>query len=266
MEHLESIVNRKSKGGAMQPDRLKVFRLHARSNQFQKRVESAKTRITEFGQKSVNPYIAFSGGKDSLCCLFLMREQFPATPAVYFDADCAYPGVEMILNDTENCIRHEATEPFLDTLARLGIHHPDIEQTTMETTVYGPIKSLLNRYGFDGVIYGLRAEESRGRYIHAARRGAVFQYSETSLHGGSFACQPIFDWSYNDVWSYIVENNLKYCNEYDLLWQLPPNEQRISYWAGESNRHWGRYARLKMLHPDLFNRLAKRCPEVRNFT
>ena len=67
------------------------------------------------------------------------------------------------------------------------------------------------------------------------------------------------------MWSYIVSKALPYCDTYNLMWALPEREQRISYFAGESNRQLGRYARLKAYHPELYNRISSVLPEVRNF-
>jgi 3'-phosphoadenosine 5'-phosphosulfate sulfotransferase (PAPS reductase)/FAD synthetase len=117
------------------------------------------------------------------------------------------------------------------------------------------------RYAFDGVAYGLRAEENRGRAMHAKSRGAVFQYQRDHLWG----CQPIHDWTYNDVWAYIISHHVDYCAVYDRLMEMgiTPEDCRLSYWAGETKRRWGRWAILKRGWPELFNRFAAEFPEVR---
>jgi 3'-phosphoadenosine 5'-phosphosulfate sulfotransferase (PAPS reductase)/FAD synthetase len=206
--------------------------------------------------------VAFSGGKDSLCVLALVREQSPQTPAVYFDAGCAFPECLALLDETPRLTRFKTDEPLLTTLARLGLHHSRLEQETMQTTVYGPVKRLIAEYGFDGVAYGLRAEESPPRRRHALRRGGVFQYQRDSL----WACQPAWDWSYFDVWAFILTRNLRYCATYDRMWsELPPREQRLSYWAGESARERGRFLFLKRHYPELWALLCKALPEASTY-
>jgi phosphoadenosine phosphosulfate reductase len=240
------------------------FRLHGRKRTFQMKVFRAEKRVTQWLEKVDTPYIAFSGGKDSHCVLHLVRAIRPGVQAVYFDADCTFPECDALIDATENCIRFPAAESFLDTLKRVGIDAPEIERVTMETTVYQPIRALLTRYGFNGVAYGLRAEESRGRRIHAGRRGGVFQY-QSGHNTGLWGCQPLYDWFYDDVWAYIVMHKIPYCQTYNRLWEMPEPDRRISYWAGESNRSFGRYAWLKRNYPELFNRLAQAVPEVRRF-
>lgn len=241
----------------------KRFQLHARKPAYHAKVTAARERVARMLASCQKPYIAFSGGKDSHVVLSLVRAELPNVPAVYFDADCAYPGVQHLLARTPWVIKHPATEPFLETLTRLGLTHPDLEAETMRTTVYGPIRTLRAQYRFDGVFYGLRAEESAGRRKHAQVKGAQFTYKNADR--GAEACQPIYDFDYLDVWAFIVAQELPYCETYDLLWDLPEREQRISYYAGESNRSLGRYARLKAYHPELFNRVASVLPAVRHY-
>lgn len=192
----------------------------------------------------------------------LVREQRPETPAVYFDADSSFPESRALLSATPNCEIFATDEPILDTLARHGLEGgAALERATMRSTVWGPIRRLVEARGFDGVALGLRAEESHGRRMNAQVRGAIYQYKRDGL----WACQPIWDWSYDDVWAYIVSAELPYCAVYDRLWDAPEADQRLSYWAGETKRRHGRYAWLKRNYPELFNELAARIPEARNY-
>jgi len=52
---------------------------------------------------------------------------------------------------------------------------------------------------------------------------------------------------------------------YDRMWDMPEREQRVSYWAGETNRENGRYVWLKRHYPELWNRLAAELPDVRAY-
>jgi 3'-phosphoadenosine 5'-phosphosulfate sulfotransferase (PAPS reductase)/FAD synthetase len=241
------------------PDHYRLrFTLWARTRQHQWRVQQAAQRVTAWLTHVQRPYVAFSGGKDSQCCLHLVRAQAPDTPAVYLDAQCAFPEVTALIEATPHCLAFPADEPFLTTLARYGLHDDRLERATMQTTVYGPVQRLLAQEGFDGVCYGLRAEESPQRQRHAQARGAVFQYRRD----GVWACQPLWDWRYNDVWAYILTHDLPYCGVYDRLWDAPEADQRVSYWAGETKRRWGRYAWVKRNYPGLWNQLVAAVPEV----
>ena len=236
------------------------FQLWGKLKAHKRRVDFARERIGKWLTRVEKPYVAFSTGKDSTCILHLVREQKPGVQAVYFDADCAFPESKEMLEQTENVIVYPTIEPLLETFRRFGGFGGGaaLERETMRTTVYEPIKRLVTEYGFDGVCYGLRAQESHGRKMNARIRGAVFQYKRDSL----WACQPIHDWTYNDVWAFIVSNDLDYCGVYDHMWDMPEEDQRLSYWAGETKRHWGRWAFLKRNYPELFNRFVAEFPEV----
>ena len=148
------------------------FLLYAELRLYSWRVEQARRRITAWLQKVENPYVAFSTGKDSTCVLHLVREQSPDIPAVYFDADCSFPESREMLEATENLIVFPALEPLLETFRRFGGFGNGLERETMRTTVWEPIGRLVKKYDFDGVAYGLRAEENRGRAMHAKYPGS----------------------------------------------------------------------------------------------
>jgi len=237
------------------------FLLHSRLRIYQWRVQSAEQRIKEWLKLVKNPYIAFSTGKDSTCLLHLVRAQRKEVPAVYFDADCAFSESREMLNTVDNLILFPTKESLLDTFRRFGkiSGGAELERETMRTTVYEPIKRLGKLYNFDGMAYGLRSEESRGRKISARINGAIFRHKRDKV----LACQPIHDWTYNDVWAYITSHNIAYCMAYDKMWDMPKEDQRLSYWAGETKRRQGRWAWLKRNYPELFNRFAAEFPEVR---
>jgi phosphoadenosine phosphosulfate reductase len=247
----------------MMPDgQSETFRLYARLREHKQAVTRARRHVARWLDQCKKPYVAFSGGKDSTCTLALVRELSPGTTAVYFDADCAFPEVAAILETTPNTIRYPADEPLLTTLRRHGLNAGgELERATMQSTVYGPVRRLVAEYGFDAMAYGLRAEESKSRQMHLVKRGHIFTY----VRDGILACQPIAGWTYMDVWAFIVSNNLDYCGVYDKMWRMPQREQRVSYWAGETNRNNGRYVWLKQNYPEIWNRFAAEFAEARAY-
>lgn len=236
-----------------------LFRLHSQRPEFARRVALAQSVIEQWLSQCHRPYISFSGGKDSTCLLALVREQKIDCPAVYFDADSSFPEVAVLLNSTENLLCYRTDEPLLDTLRRIGLSGAaQLDKATMENTVWGPIRRLIAEHRFDAVTYGLRTEESRGRKLHCYTRGPIFRYQRDSV----LACQPLAHWNYLDVWAFIVSRNLPYCGVYDRMWDLAREDQRVSYWAGETKRRYGRYTFLKRHYPALWNQLAASLPEV----
>lgn len=250
----------------MPPAVAATCRLHAMTPEFRDRVARAEAHIADWLSRCQRPYVAFSGGKDSTSVLYLVRAAAqrlgrPAIPAVYFDAACAFPEVDALLDATPDLLRVQTAEPFLATLAAHGLQSDTVERATMRATVWEPARRIVREHGFDGCAYGLRAEEAVGRRRLRRVRGAVF-FSSTY---GVWQAQPIAEWSYWDVWAYIVSRRLVYAGTYDRMWDLPEREQRVSYWAGESNRTSGRYVWLRRNYPALFRRLAETIPEARAF-
>jgi 3'-phosphoadenosine 5'-phosphosulfate sulfotransferase (PAPS reductase)/FAD synthetase len=65
--------------------------LYARLPAFKRRVERAKALIAEVLAMSKNPYIAFSGGKDSAVTLHMARSIDPSVVAIWSDDEWNLP-------------------------------------------------------------------------------------------------------------------------------------------------------------------------------
>ena len=76
-----------------------------------------------------------------------------------------------------------------------------------------------NRKNFKGSfvsIIGLRAEESPDRrFVMFGEDSDMFWLRRKTEPN---KCYPIIDWSYTDIWKYLIENNLKYNKIYDKMY------------------------------------------------
>jgi len=232
--------------------------LYSRLPTYKKRLAGARKIIADALHRCSNPYVAFSTGKDSTCTLHLVLEQVGNVDIVYFDADCALPeSIEMFeyYNAQGLNIIKQKTEPLLETFRKHGLDNPRLEDITMKTTVYNPIKKLLAENNYDCVFLGLRAGESKCRSKLLMSRGRLFE----NKRDGIIECLPVGWWTERDVWAYIHTNNLMYNKAYDK------GVERVSYWAGETRKRKGRWVTLKQYWPQLYNRFAAEFPEVRNY-
>lgn len=144
-------------------------------------------------------YVAFSGGKDSVVTLDIVKRA-----GVKFDAHYHVITIEP----------PEVLEFVLENFPEIKVHYPpkDMFELIVENGI-PPLRQM--RYcqrilkagqGNDRLkITGTRAAES------ARRR----RYPQVEVVDGRGAIHPIFKFSTADVWSYIKKYNLKYCKLYD---------------------------------------------------
>ena len=179
-------------------------------------IQGALSRVTR-------PYIAFSGGKDSLVLAHLVSRVDSSIPMVYCDDELLYP---------EHVTYMEAAkERFGDRLRIVqggGLHrqwfrpwkggvewwrppHPGMEFLPWVSERNVSPGQLATRLGYNGAFLGLRRAES-------LRRAGILAAS-TGLEKlkGVWYANPIIDWSDSDVWDYIDEHGLDYCPVYDRL-------------------------------------------------
>lgn len=148
-------------------------------------------------------YLAFSGGKDSLCCYWLCK-----IAGVKFDAHFNFTTV-----DPPELIR------FIRTFDDVEIHHPGVDKTMWALIVkkgFPPTRAI--RYccqelkegrGKDRIkIFGVREEES------AKRKGRqVVMLDDDNPLGQEINI--IYHWTESDVWQFIGCNMIDYCSLYD---------------------------------------------------
>lgn len=105
-------------------------------------------------------------------------------------------------------------------------------------------------------IIGLRAEESPDRrFVLFGEDSELFWLRRKNE---PFRAYPIIDWSYTDVWKYLIENNLKYNKIYDKMYMLGGNLRyfRVSNLVHE--KAFRCLVDLQELEPETYNKLEKR--------
>ena len=225
----------------------KQFLLHARKTGYKKRVAEAIQYVKDCLAVAKNPYVAVSGGKDSSVLLHLCRSVRSALPAlIFYDPDATPTETESLFKKWEPLTKIQ-NPGSLTKIKEAGTLRATWEK-----------QGDFTDFGHDGFFYGLRAEEGKGRRKHAKARGALFRYKEKF-----WTCQPLLNWIYEDVWAYIVQNDVPYNSLYDLMWDQPRHHQRVGLWSEYHVGHNGRLAYLKMTHPDIFSKITKASKEFR---
>jgi 3'-phosphoadenosine 5'-phosphosulfate sulfotransferase (PAPS reductase)/FAD synthetase len=233
--------------------RNEIAAMHAKTPGYIHRLDRARAIIRDAMALNFLPYVAFSGGKDSTAVMALVREQYLTVPAVWSDDEWYLPETD------EYMARIKATGIDLRHI-RTNAWHTDWLQVAGD---WSGIPQYAARQGWALCFLGLRQEESAKRRVHLRKYGPLFfAASDDFWHGN-----PVHDWSWRDVWAYIVSQGLDYNRAYDVLESLgvPPEHQRIGPLAVERALGYGQLTILKRGWPDLFNRFAAAHPEARAY-
>jgi phosphoadenosine phosphosulfate reductase len=241
--------------------------LHTGTASFRQHVRQAASAIESAAEKG-RIGVSFSGGKDSLVTLHLVRSVFKHAPAALFDS-----GVE--LPETLELARHYDAEIISARLSYLeiaryagewGYPHPvdagcpfDLKAILIDE----PSETFVVRNRLSVCAIGLRGQESRGRKMNAVTRGTLYQGQDRTW----YLC-PLQFWTVEDVWGYIAQHELRYHSIYDAMDRLniPRCDQRLGMSMGTIGLSHGRMSVFKRVAPEHFARLAAEFPKLREAT
>jgi phosphoadenosine phosphosulfate reductase len=193
-------------------------------------------------------YVAFSGGKDSVVILDLVKKS-----GVKFDAHYNITGID---------------PPELYYFIR--DQHPEVQRHRPEMTMWALIVKMMSpplpqsryccehlkeRGGFDRrVITGVRWEES-------TRRGKRKMVDVCFRNSRKTYVHPIIDWSVHDVWEYIQTNDIPYCSLYKEGFTRLGCIGCCMASAKERRRQFDRYPRIERLYRKSFHNASRRREE-----
>ncbi len=238
-------------------------------------------------------YLAFSGGKDSLVVLHLTLAVDPDVPIAFFDSGLEFPETYVYLEQLAHQwrlnldvipARHTTLEVLVasgawDHHATRDPHAPDLHQVLIRE----PAAKAHDRHGA-GELWGVRAEESRGRaaaYANALRDQTCHcsppcssTHQRRARHGGRIArvdgttaYSPVWDWKTPEIWGHIARNHLPTNPVYDKLRRLgaPEHFLRVAHMVDGTRLEEGRITWLRRGWPALFEDLATALPRLREF-
>ena len=217
------------------------FLAHAQLPVFRRRVERAIACIQEAIALG-DAYVAVSWGKDSLVLLHLCQRVNPAIACVHFGAE---------------------DQDRFDDYSRVCREYGDRFGLPSYAALYGQQNAQdgLKKHGLTerNVFLGLRSEEGRWRKRSRIKHGLIHTYADSKRWR---AC-PIFDWTWQDVWAYIVAHDLPYLSSYDHFTKEDRSRSRTSVHIGRGRGAGsGRMAQLKAIAPEYFADLKDLYPDL----
>ncbi|XRP97789.1 phosphoadenosine phosphosulfate reductase family protein (plasmid) [Methanocaldococcus sp. 16A] len=184
------------------------FLIWAESEVFQEKLKKTKEIIKEALSKFKKPYIAFSGGKDSTALMHLVLSFDDSIMVLHWDYGPYYlprPLEKEIIEIAKKCraknLRVETSKKYW-ILKRNAVN-------VLGVDYLGKLVPQLVKEGYDLAFVGLRAEEAVKRRL---RTQEIYEYDKYKKITNVY---PLRDWSWKDVWAYIVSNNLPYLSYYD---------------------------------------------------
>lgn len=185
------------------------FMLWSERDDYQKRLEETERVIQATNFKK--PLVSFSGGKDSTVTCNLFCKYYENAEILhwdygrYFMPDHYRNQIKKIMLFNSGNIRIETSEKY-ETQGRNA-------ENILGTDYMGKLIPRLKREGYDVSVTGIRNEESKKRSFK--------DYFQTG-YGGLYEFCPIVKWRTEDVWAYMISNNLTYLSYYDEYSKILP--------------------------------------------
>lgn len=239
--------------------------LHARLSGFKRKVEKAQTIIYQAAQLG-KIGVSLSGGKDSIVLRHLVLHTVPESEVAFFDSGAELKQTYAVMSHYKPHFIYP--ERSLPEMLRAGgfwgsvATEPGIKIDFNAELIDKPAAKFCQQFDINVQAIGLRADESVGRRINAKVKGELYK-----IQSGIFHLCPLVFWNVADIWAYVASRELVYNEAYDIMQGLgiPRDHQRVSTYFGSSAAQFGRYAYLKKIDPELFNRFASEFPRIRSY-
>lgn len=253
-------------------------------------VDATRKRIEYLFDNYDNIQLSFSGGKDSTVLFHLINQEAIKRNRKFYlyfiDQEAEYQGtidiVEWAMSQPNviplwyqvpmfmtNAVSHEQLflwawgdgEKWVRDKNPLAIHsiNKKYPKRFYKFNLWVG-QNLAKLEGKSVSIIGLRAEESPSRrFVMFGEDNELFWLRRKKQPNKAY---PLIDWSYTDVWKFLVENNLKYNKVYDKMYMLGMN---LRYMRVSNLIHEKAYrclCELQELEPETYDKLEQRLKGV----
>lgn len=237
----------------------KYLRFYREYSISEKRIGKALGVIQEFLSIRKNPYIAFSGGKDSTVMMYLVSLLGNKEIPVFTQGD------DLDFPDKEGHCRGVVDMLGFSNYSYVYSDVSAMEQIGKERitgTFWEVIEKYREEIRADGVFMGLRAQESKARTFVAKKKGVIYDVRDDVTR-----CLPVLYWRAEEIFAFIIQKDLPFHSIYDKsdLIEKYPHEMRFSWMYSPRFSQWGALIVLKKMYPDLARRLIMKCPQLRSY-
>lgn len=247
---------------------------------------AARERISLVFDEFENIVCSFSGGKDSTALVHLALEEAEKRDrkinVFFLDQEAEY---QATIDQVERIMSYERVIPYWFQVPCYMTNSTSYEQDFLYAWGEGEKwirdKHPLAIHSIDGeypkrfykfidwfekqwdadktcFLVGLRAEESLNRFRAVVKNPGYKDWHYSTLTDGLLKVYPIYDWTFEDVWIYIANNNVPYNKIYDFMYAngFDIKEMRVSNLIHENS--FKCLTMLPMYEPDTYNKLMER--------
>lgn len=252
----------------------RIYRLRRALPVYRRRVAAARQIVADALTQCQRPYIAFSGGKDSMAMLHLARTVAPDLDCVYFDCGCETPGTRAAIaamrargHDVTTLQTEHSIVEMCQMVGALGYDGPNKldgqwhwkHSDWREVLVEEPIRRMMGM-GYDAALVGLRREENRYRSIILNKYGSIHRRQD-----GLLKVYPLARWEGADVLAYLFEHELPLSDIY-----LDPDDtederqrRRTGTPLELTDAENGKFGVIKRRYPQFWLELTREFPHLR---
>lgn len=178
-----------------------VFLLHAETDLFKKKVKKTRENIQTIFSSFRKPYVAYSGGKDSCVLLHLLLNFKKDIPVYHWDYGPYFIPRKLETLVIRNAFKMGAKQFIYATSEKYETSKRKKNHIWYKDFL-GKELPRLTQHGFDLSFIGLRAEESYSRRYRTKSLISHDRYMANAF--------PLRNWTYKDVYAYLLKNNIPY--------------------------------------------------------
>lgn len=236
------------------------YKLHGKSKYLQA-LEDKALRLIDGVVNTRKTYVSWSGGKDSTAMLHLALRICPDIDVMYMSSGYALPDTEQHIKEVStawqlNLHVLKAEVDYIELCREFGLPH--LRSKCVQDKVVTMLKKdragdWAQENGFEAVLWGLRADESRGR------ANLIFSKPNGLLDKrGVLRVAPVGRWTGLDIWGYFAKYELP-VNQMYLKENCGFNRVtlRNTGWLSTDGEAQGRIEWLRRNYPALYQKIRE---------